>query len=81
MCYEELVVCNYSRVGNMEGGNMYFEGEACSLCEKGFTCDEFMFVLTVYNSIFSIKSESFDEIKNRLSEIYSLKVTRFTEFD
>ena len=42
MWYEELVVCNYSTVGNMEGGNMYMDGEACSLCEGGFTCDEEM---------------------------------------
>ena len=40
MWYEELVVCNYSSVGNMEGGDMYQEGEGCSLCEEGFACDE-----------------------------------------
>lgn len=40
MWYEELIICNYAPGGNVEEGSMYLEGEGCSLCDEGFSCDE-----------------------------------------
>merc|ERR1712060_279892 len=37
--YKHLVVCNYAIAANLEGGVMYEEGDKCSNCPAGFSCD------------------------------------------
>jgi len=34
-----LVVCNYAKGGNMQGGTMYEAGTTCANCPAGTTCD------------------------------------------
>lgn len=38
--YKSLIVCNYATGGNMQGASMYREGDACSACDAGFSCDQ-----------------------------------------
>lgn len=38
--YKSLVVCNYAVAGNLRGGTMYLEGEACSQCPTNTNCDQ-----------------------------------------
>jgi len=38
--YRSLIVCNYATGGNMRGASMYREGDACSTCDAGFSCDQ-----------------------------------------
>jgi len=38
--YKNIVVCNYAKGGNMQGGTMYEEGEPCSACSDGYSCKE-----------------------------------------
>eukprot|EP00090_Calanus_glacialis_P041209 TRINITY_DN7246_c0_g1_i3.p1 TRINITY_DN7246_c0_g1~~TRINITY_DN7246_c0_g1_i3.p1 ORF type:complete len:356 (+),score=76.87 TRINITY_DN7246_c0_g1_i3:30-1070(+) len=37
--YSNLVICNYAVAGNLQGGVMYEEGDKCSNCPAGTTCD------------------------------------------
>merc|ERR1712244_173059 len=37
--FKTLVACNYAVGGNMMGGSMYREGEGCSACPAGTSCD------------------------------------------
>ena len=38
--YESLTVCNYAQGGNWIGGKMYEEGEPCSMCPSGYSCND-----------------------------------------
>ena len=38
--YNTIVVCNYAEGGNMEGAAMYEEGEPCSRCSLGYSCED-----------------------------------------
>ena len=37
--WKKLIVCNYGESGNGKGQPMYLEGEPCSACPAGTTCD------------------------------------------
>merc|ERR1712183_56669 len=37
--FKHLVVCNYAIAANLVGGVMYEEGEKCSNCPAGYSCD------------------------------------------
>merc|ERR1712060_5040 len=37
--FKHLVICNYAIAANLEGGVMYEEGDKCSNCPAGFSCD------------------------------------------
>merc|ERR1719278_887887 len=38
--YKTLVICNYAKGGNWQGGSMYVAGTACSDCPPGCSCDD-----------------------------------------
>ena len=38
--YKQLVVCNYAKNGNTLSKAMYLQGEACSQCPDGYTCED-----------------------------------------
>ena len=38
--YKQLVVCNYAKNGNTLSKPMYLQGEACSQCPDGYTCED-----------------------------------------
>merc|ERR1719468_1149562 len=38
--YSQLVVCNYAKNGNTLSKAMYLQGEACSQCPEGYTCED-----------------------------------------
>jgi len=38
--YENIVVCNYAKGGNMMRGTMYEVGEPCSKCPSGYSCKD-----------------------------------------
>jgi len=38
--FKQLVVCNYAKNGNTLSKPMYLQGEACSQCPDGYTCED-----------------------------------------
>ena len=37
--FKQLVVCNYAKNGNTLSKAMYLQGEACSQCSEGYSCE------------------------------------------
>jgi len=38
--FKQLVVCNYAKNGNTLSKAMYLQGEACSQCSEGYSCED-----------------------------------------
>ena len=38
--FNQLVVCNYATAGNRWNEAMYLQGEACSQCPDGYSCED-----------------------------------------
>ena len=38
--FKQLVVCNYAKNGNTLSKPMYLQGEACSQCPDGYSCED-----------------------------------------